>query len=215
MSKFQVSNFNFQLIRVAIVDDHIVVAEGFERLINDSGVAGVVGKAYSIAGCRELFAVIEADVLLLDISMPDGNGLELFPYLKTHHPDLKIIVLTSHYDITTIKQSLDKGASGFILKNVMIEEIIEGIRTVASGQKFLCKEVNRILKHQDHTTVILSRREQELLRLLVAGKSTQEIADAMFLGYETVKTYRKNLLFKMNVNSTVQLVKLAVDQNLV
>jgi DNA-binding NarL/FixJ family response regulator len=214
-NKYQLSNLSFQRIRVIIVDDHKLVAEGIELLINESDIAGVIGKAYSVAGCRELLAKIEADVLLLDINLPDGKGLELFPFLKTHYPNLKIIVLTSHYDMTAIKQALDIGASGYILKNAPGEEIIEGIQTVVSGDQFLCEEVNKLLKERDYSTVILTRREQELLRLLVDGKSTQEIADILFLGFETIKTYRKHLLFKMNVNNTAQLVKIAVDQHLV
>jgi DNA-binding NarL/FixJ family response regulator len=214
-NNFHLSTFNFQLIKVAVVDDHQVVADGFERLINDTDFARVIAKAHSAAGCRELLATVDADVLLLDVSLPDGNGIELCPQIKTDYPNLKILFLTSHNEMTNIRRGLDSGASGYMLKNAPAEEIIEGIRTVASGKQFLSEEVSAMLKNRDHNEVRLSRREQELLRLIAAGKSTAEIADSMCLGYETIKTYRKHLMLKLQVSNMAQLVKMAVDKNLI
>ena len=203
------------MIRVAIVDDHKVVAEGFEHLINESGIAQVTGKAYSATGCWELLTKEQADVLLLDISLPDGNGIDLCPEIKAQYPNLKILMLTSYSELSIITRVLEDGASGYILKNAMAEEIIEGIRTVASGERFLCEEVNVLLKNREIQPVRLSRREQELLRLIVAGHSNSEIANNMCLGYETIKGYRKNLILKLNAHNTAQLVKIAVEQKLV
>jgi len=211
----QLSTLNSQLIKVLIVDDHKVVAEGFERLINESGVAQVVGKAYSAAECRELLAQQQADVLLLDISLPDGNGIDLCPQIKAQYPKLKILMLTSYSELSIILRVLEDGASGYILKNAMTEEIIEGIRVVASGKCFLCEEVNILLTSQEAHPIRLTRREQELLRLIVAGHSNCEIANSMCLGYETIKSYRKNLLLKLRVHNTAQLVKIAIEQKLV
>jgi DNA-binding NarL/FixJ family response regulator len=212
---YQLSDFNFQLIRVAIVDDHTMVAEGFERIINTSGLAGVIGKAYSIAGCLTMLAQSEADVLLLDVSLPDGNGIDLFMQIKSLYPDLKVVMLTSHSELHIIKRALDCGVAGFIMKNAAAEVIIEGIRTVTSGERFLCEETQRLLKKRNYQTILLSRREQELLRLIVAGKKNMEIADSLNLGYETIKGYRKNLMFKLNASNTAELVRMAIEQHLV
>jgi DNA-binding NarL/FixJ family response regulator len=203
------------MIRVAIVDDHKSVAEGFELLIKESQVAEVTGKAYSVAGCWKLLSERNADVLLLDVSMPDGNGITLCPQIKARYPDLKILMLTSYSELTIIKRALKDGASGYILKNVMAEEIVEGILTVASGKRYLCDEVQQMFKRSDARTILLSRQEQELLRLIVAGKSSAEIADDMCLGYETIRSYRKNLMLKMDVANTAQLVRMAIDRMLV
>jgi DNA-binding NarL/FixJ family response regulator len=203
------------MIRVAIVDDHKGVAEGFERLINETEVARVTGKAYSAAGCWDLLAKGDADVLLLDVSLPDGNGIDLCPQIKNRYPDLKILMLTSYSELTIIVRVLEDGASGYVLKNAMAEEIIEGICVVASGERFLCEEVNLLLKNRETQTVRLSRREQELLRLIVAGQTNAEIADSMCLGYETIKTYRKNLILKLNAHNTAQLVRMAIEKKLV
>jgi len=215
MDDSQLSTVNNQLVRVAIVEDHKVVAEGFERLINESGFAVVTGKTYSVAGCRNLLAQTEVDVLLLDIGLPDGNGVDLCPQLKALYPDLKILMLSSYSELTIIKQALDEGASGYILKNAMTEEILAGIHAVTSGQQFLCDEVNMLLSRQNTNQVVLSRREQELLRLIVAGLSNSEIADKMCLGYETIKSYRKNLIIKLNAHNTAQLVRMAIEKKMV
>ena len=212
---YQLSDFNFQLIRVAIVDDHAMVAEGFERIINASGLAGVIGKAFSASGCLTMLSKSETDILLLDISLPDGNGIDLFMQIKSLYPGLKVVILTSHAELHIIKRALESGVAGFIMKNAAAEVIIEGIRTVISGEHFLCDETQRLLKKRNCQTVLLSRREQELLCLIVAGKKNMEIADSMNLGYETIKGYRKNLMFKLNTSNTADLVRIAIEQHLV
>ena len=214
-NNFQLSTFNFQRIKVAIVDDHTAIAQGLERLINETGIAGVVGKAYSASGCMKLLTQSKPDVLLLDVNLSDGNGIELFPQIKAQYPDLQVLILTSHAEPSIIKQALNSGVAGYILKSATAEEIVLGIQTVASGGRFLCTETQKLLQHRDCQTVLLSRREGELLRLIVAGKSGAQIADKMCLGYETVKSYRKRLMLKLNASNTAELVRMALEQELV
>jgi len=202
------------MIKVLIVDDHKVVAEGFERLINESNKAQVVGKAYSAADCMDLLAKQQIEVLLLDISLPDGNGIDLCKNIKAIYPEIKILMVTSYSEMSTIMWALENGASGYILKNSMAEEIIEGICTVAKGEQFLCNEVNILMRKQEKHPVRLTRREEELLRLIIGGYSNSEIADKMFLGYHTIKGYRKNLMLKLNVHNTAQLIKVALEKNI-
>ena len=128
---FQLSSYNFQLIKVAIADDHAMVAVGIERIINGSGIAVVIGKAFSIAGCLSLLSKTQADILLLDVSLPDGNGIDLCRKVKVLYPELKIIMITSHTELPILKRALDEGASGLILKNANAEVIIEGLQSVA------------------------------------------------------------------------------------
>ena len=212
-SQFSINNS--QLTKVAIIEDHKVVADGLESLINSSGEATVVGKAYSIAEAKKMLEKTEVEVLLLDIGLPDGSGIDYCPQIKAQYPNIKILMLTSYSELSIIMRVLELGASGYILKNAMTEEILEGISVVAAGKRFLCDEVNIMLKKRDAQSVKLSRREQELLRLIVAGLSNTEIADKMYLGYETIKSYRKNLLLKLDVHNTAQLVKISIEQKLV
>ena len=210
----QLSTFNSQLIKVQIVDDHKMFVEGIERIINESGIAEVVGKAYTARECRLMLSAETADVLLLDVHLPDGNGIDLCAEILAKHPNLKILALTSFSEYTVVNRMLSNGAMGYLLKNAMAEEILQGIETVNMGEKFICEEVNLLLKKQSGQAVVLTGREEELLRLICNGHINTEIADKMCLGVETINSYRKNLLFKLQARNTAVLVKMAIEQKL-
>ncbi|MDR0505202.1 MAG: response regulator transcription factor [Dysgonamonadaceae bacterium] len=211
----QLSHLNSQLIKVAVVDDHKIIADGLERLINESGTASVVGKAYSVAGCRELLKSKQPQVLLLDVSMPDGSGIDLCPKIKAEYPQVKVLMLTSYGELVTITRALDAGADGYVLKNSMPEELLEGIHTVASGERFLCEEVNATLSKNESNPMELTRRELELLQLIADGLTLPELADKMCLGVQTIRSYRKTLNFKLSAHNTAQLVQNAKALKLV
>jgi DNA-binding NarL/FixJ family response regulator len=201
-------------IRAAIVDDHKIVADGLERLINESKTTTVVGKAYSVAGCRELLEALQPDVLLLDISMPDGNGIELCPEIKRKYPQIKILMLTSYGELATVTHAMDAGADGYVLKNSMPEEVLEGIRIVSGGGRFLCEQVNSIMQNYEKSSLEFTRRELEVLRYIKEGLTNAEIADKLFLGYETIRGYRKDLYVKLSAHSTRELICKAMELGL-
>jgi DNA-binding NarL/FixJ family response regulator len=202
------------LIRVAIVDDHKVVVDGIERYIIESGIAVLTGKAYSIAGCHAMLTASQPDVLLLDVGLPDGSGMDLCPLLKGKYPAMNILILTNYAEYTVISHVLNNGASGYILKNASPEEIMEGIEVVASGKRYLCEATESVLKKDRNQKITLTRQERELLKLLSAGYTSREIADRMNLGYETIRSYRRNLQTKLEVHNTAQLVKTATENRL-
>jgi DNA-binding NarL/FixJ family response regulator len=197
------------------VDDHRIVIDGLEKIVSESGIAVLTGKAGTVAGCLEMLKAGQPDVLMLDVGLPDGSGMDLCPKLKAEYPAMNILMLTSYAEYAVISHVLNNGASGYILKNAASEEIIEGIRTVASGKRFLCEETDSVLKKERDRQVILTGQERELLRLLAAGHTSKEIAEKMCLGYETVRSYRKNLQTKLGVHSTVELTRVALDRKLV
>lgn len=203
------------MIQVAIVDDHQIVIDGLEKIIAESGIAVLTGKAHSVAECWELLHCVQPEVLLLDVGLPDGSGMDLCSQLKAKYPHVNILMLTSYAEYAVISHVLNNGASGYILKNATSEEIIEGILTVASGKRFLCEETNAVLKKEKNNQITLTRQERELLKLLTAGYTSREISDKMNLGYETIRSYRKNLQTKLNVHNTAQLVRMAVEGRLV
>jgi len=209
------ANNNTQLIRVAVVDDHKVVVDGLEKIINESSIAVLTDKSYDAAGCRRMLETAQPDVLMLDLGLPDASGMNLCPEIKEKYPEINILILTNYTEYTMISQVLNNGASGYILKNAMPEEIVEGIRTVASGKQFLCEEVDMLLKSEKAEPLELTRRELELLRLIYAGYPNSEIADKMILGYETIKSYRKNLFQKLNVRNTAQLMKMIAEKKII
>ncbi len=200
---------------MVIVDDHKILVEGLNRLINDSGIAQVIRVGHSAKECRSLLRRELPDVLLLDIELPDGNGVDLCAELKQTYPGLKILALTSYGEYPVIRRMLESGAMGYILKNAMAEEIYEGIATVAAGDTFLCHEVDVLLRRKDNDELWLSPSEQRLLKLIVEGYTNPEIADKLCLSLKTVKGYRQNLLFKLGAKNTSVLVGMAIKQKLV
>jgi DNA-binding NarL/FixJ family response regulator len=203
------------MYRVAIVDDHKIVASGLEKLINETEATRVVGMAHSVAECWDMLAAGVPDVLLLDIGLGDGNGIEVCPKIKAKYPQIKVLMLTSYGELATVACALDAGADGYVLKNSMPEEINEGIRVVAGGGRFLCEQVDLMLRTQEDNPFELTRREYNLLRLIVEGCTNAEIADRLNLGYETIKSYRKNLYTKLEAHNTKQLIQKAIEQKLV
>jgi Response regulator containing a CheY-like receiver domain and an HTH DNA-binding domain len=206
---------NSQLIKVAIVDDHKMVLEGLEHIINESGIARVVDKAHSITECCDMLQRSEPEVLLLDVNLPDGNGIDLCPEIRKDYPEVKILMLTTYAESAVVSRALEGGAHGYILKNSMSEEILEGISIVASGEQFLCDQAKILLKDKTERPIPLSPREREILKLIVEGYTIKEISDKIFLGFETVRSYCKYLHLKLDVHNTASLVRKAIEQKLV
>jgi DNA-binding NarL/FixJ family response regulator len=202
------------MINILIVDDHKILADSLRKLIEESGDIKVANIANSAKECRYHLRYSIPDVLLLDISLPDGNGVDLCKELIEQYPTLKILALTTYNEYSTVRQMLENGALGYIIKNAMVEELIEGIISVAAGEKFLCHEVDMLVKKNVHTNIWLTPRERELLKLIVEGYSSIEISDITSLGHETIKSYRKNLLLKLNAKNTAVLVKKALEEKL-
>ena len=203
------------MIKVAIVDDHPLLIEGLKKLIDATGKATVIDATGSGKGCISMLGFSRPDVLLLDINLPDSNGVDLCKEVCQRWPYIHVIALTSFSEFTIVKKMLDNGAKGYLLKNAMPEEIVEGIERVAAGEIFLCHEVDLFLKRQSDKHIFLTPRETELLRLIVDGLTNAEIAQRLFLGVETINSYRKNLLFKLGAKNTALLVRMALEQKLV
>jgi DNA-binding NarL/FixJ family response regulator len=203
------------MYNILIVDDHPVLADGLRSLLAEYKLCSRAHIAASGKECIRMMNSSDYDVALLDINLPDINGIYLCEIIHKDHSSVKILALTSFSEYTCVSSMMSNGASGYILKNAMPEEIIKGIETVMKGEIFLCHEVDVLLKKKADNHVFLTRREKDLLRLITEGYTNQEIAEKLFLGSETVKSYRKNLLFKLNAKNTAALVKMALEEKLV
>jgi DNA-binding NarL/FixJ family response regulator len=192
-----------------------MLVEGLTLSINESDIAKVIGTSSTLSECRTALAFQNPDVLLLDINLPDGNGVDFCTEIKQKCPNLKVLILTTHNEYSIAKRVMDNGASGYILKNALSEEVIIGIETVMSGKIFLCDEIDILMKKRNENPIWLTVREQELLRFIINGYTNQEIAEKMFLSVETIKTYRKNLILKLGARNSMSLVKMALEQKLV
>lgn len=203
------------MIKVAIVDDHPLMIEGLKNLISASGIAQMTDSAGTGKECTHMLGFAQPDVLLLDIHLPDINGIDLCREIHERWPKIAIVALTSFGEYTYVRKMLENGAMGYLLKNSMPEEIIQGIETVARGEQFLCHEIDLFMKKQSEHHIFLTPRETDLLRLIVKGYTNPEIAEQLFLGIETINSYRKNLLFKLNARNTAVLVKIAIEEKLI
>lgn len=203
------------MIKVGLVDDHPLFLEGLNKLIVASGIAEVIFAAKDGKECLRQLAFNYPNVLLLDINLPDYSGIDLCKEIHDSWPQVNIIALTSFGEYTIVRKMLDNGALGYLLKNAMPEEILQGVETVAKGETFLCHEIDVFMKRDSHRHVFLTPRETDLLRLIVKGYTNPEIAVELFLGVETINSYRKNLLFKLNARNTAVLVKMAIEEKLI
>jgi len=204
------------MINVAIADDHKMVVNGLIKIINESATARVADVYYDLKSCEQGLLKSLPDVLLLDIALPDGDGVDFCSRMKKAHSGLKIIMLTSYKEFNVAKRALRNGALGYVLKNAEPEEIFAAIETVDNKEQFLCEEMDILLKKKKNEKVIwYSEREKQILQDIADGFTTKEIGDRIFRDEDTVKTHRKNLLIKLNAKNTSEMIKKACEQNLV
>lgn len=204
------------MINVQIVDDHRLVVESLSKLINESGVAHVGNVCHDLASCRAELSHGLPDVMLLDIALPDGDGVDFCAEIKAEYPGLKIIMLTTYKEFNIARRALHNGAQGYILKNAESAEMLKGIAAVSRGEQFLCEEIDLLLyKKRDDDVVWLANREKEILKYIAEGYTTKEIAALIFRDVETVRTHRRNLLIKLKAKNTAVLIKRGYEMKLI
>jgi DNA-binding NarL/FixJ family response regulator len=205
------------MIRVFIVDDHPVVIEGIHSLLQNEKDIEWMGQAMNAQSCLGFFIHNTADVVLMDISMPGMDGVELCGLMKEKYPGLMILGLSTFNQGLYIKKMMDNGASGYILKNSSREELIEAIHAVQEGNIYFSGEVGTALQDYQKSSMIdlpvLTPREKEVLELIAEGYTNPQIAEKIFLS--PVDSHRKNLLAKLAVKNTATLIKLAVERKLI
>ena len=204
------------MIKLHIVDDHKVIVESLSNLINVSSIAQITSAYYDLKSCRSGLARDLPDILLLDIGLPDGDGIDFCAEITKAHPELKVIMLTTYKEFNIAKRALHNGALGYILKNAESREVFAGIEAVSRGEQFLCEEINILLREKRNTEVIwLTNREKEILKYIAEGLTTKEIADKIFRDEETVRTHRRNLLVKLDAKNTAVMVSKGYEMKLI
>lgn len=207
------------MINVFIVDDHPVVIEGIHSLLQNEKDIVWMGHAMNAQSCLGFFVNNTADVLLMDISMPGMDGVELCGLMKEKYPGIMILGLSSFNQGLYIKKMVENGASGYILKNSSKEELLNAIHAVYEGHIYFSGEVGMALKEYQKSSMIelpvLTSREKEILELIAEGYTNPQIADKIFLSHFTVDSHRKNILAKLGVKNTASLIRLAVERKLI
>ncbi|MEH6435001.1 response regulator transcription factor [Massilia sp. DD77] len=208
-------------IRVFIADDHAIVREGLKQILAEQRDIIVAGEAENGIDATKLIGKARCHVMLLDISLPDRNGIDVLKQVKKDRPELAVLMLSMHREDQYAIRALKAGASGYLTKQSAPKELVTAIRQVASGQKYVSAALAQTLASQigdDHETAVhetLSDREYQTLTMIASGMTVSEIAKELSLSVKTVSEYRARLLVKMKLKTSAELTTYAIRNGLV
>ncbi len=198
-----------------IVEDHYLVIEGIYSLLKEEKDIEWMGHAMNAASCLNFLSNHKPDVILMDINLPDKSGIDLCKEVKTAYPQIAVLGLSTFNQQAIIRNMMENGASGYVLKNATRNELLEAIATVMKGKQYLSAEVTLSLRENADRIPPLTRREKEVLKLIAEGLTNSEIAEKIFVSIPTVNTHRKSLLEKFNAKNTAILINKAAKLELI
>lgn len=211
------------MIKVLIADDHAIVRTGLRALLNSEPSMKLVGEATGGYEAIELAGKSNADILVLDISMPDLDGISVTKKIKSQFPDLRILILTVHEDEALLREAIRVGAAGYILKRAAETELISAIRAIIGGDLYVDPSMVRVLLSDEIEPIAtspesaepLTHREKEILKLIVQGYTNRQTGEELNISTRTVEGHRANLVAKLGLHSRVELVRYAREQGLI
>jgi DNA-binding NarL/FixJ family response regulator len=206
-------------VRVLIIDDHPLIVAGMQKMLASIAEIEIAGAAGSAFEALKTLKTVPVDIALLDINLPDINGIELCKKIKKEFPAVKVLAISTYCDRSYVSRMIENGALGYLAKSADADEILKAIRTASEGRLYLSLSTEHLLQSPAVMTPpgsppALTRREKEVLQLIAEGLTNPQIAEKLFISPLTVDSHRKNLLTKLNVNNTAALVRLAVEQRL-
>jgi two-component system NarL family response regulator len=209
-----------QPIRVLLADDHTMVRQALQGLLEKDSRLTVVAEAKNGVEMLALIEQYSPHIVIMDVSMPDMNGIEATKHLLASHPDIKVLALSAYTDKRFVMGMLEAGATGYIIKAEAGEELLRAIHSVMAGQTYLCPSVSALLveniqgKGQDDQ-ISLAPREQQVLKLLATGLTSPEIGVRLHIAPTTVEVHRRNIMRKLGVRGIAELTKYAIREGLV
>ena len=209
------------MIRVLVIDDHAIVRRGLKQILTDTRDIVVAGEAESGSQALKLARCEAFDVLLLDISLPDRNGIEVLKQIKKEQPKLAVLMLSMHAEQEFAVRALKAGASGYLTKKSAPAQLITAIRSVAAGRKYVTPALGEVLAHvlsgdtERPPHQVLSDREFQTLRFIASGKNLSEISGEMHLSPKTISVYRARLLQKLMLKNNSEITRYAIKNQLV
>jgi DNA-binding NarL/FixJ family response regulator len=202
-------------ISVVLVDDHALVRRGFRRLLEDEDDIVVKGEASDGEGAIKLAEQLRPQVMVMDCALPGMSGLEAMRRILVKNRNIAVLMLSMHSEETLVRQAMEAGARGYVLKNAVDLELVTAIRRVANGETVLDPQVERIANLKGEPEQGLTTRELEILQLIVEGKSNKEIAAQLNLSANTVAVHRANIMDELGIHKTAELVVYAIRNGLV
>ena len=210
-------------VQVLIVDDHEIMREGMSALLRKYSQFEVVGQATDGRQALEMASQLKPDVIIMDVGMPNLNGVDATKKLISMYPDLKIMALSAHSDGSIVAKMIKAGASGYMLKESAFDELIEGLNTLLDGRTFLCNKISKVV-FSDYVGMVtnrqakagdgLSSREREVLQLVAEGHTTKEIAEVLKLSTKTIDSHREHIMEKLGIRNIAGLTKYAIREGL-
>jgi DNA-binding NarL/FixJ family response regulator len=206
-------------IKILLADDHKITRQGLRSLLDKEADMQVVAEAEEGRSAVRLVRELLPDMVIMDVTMPDLNGMEAARQIVDAFPDVKIIALSMHSDALFVTEMLRSGASGYLLKDCAFEELVRAIRTVTAGKTYLSPSISgvvvndylhRVSKGDSSDSQVLSNREREVLQLLAEGKTTKQIALMLHISAKTVETHRRQIMDKLDIHSIAELTKYAI-----
>jgi DNA-binding NarL/FixJ family response regulator len=202
-------------ISVLLVDDHSLVRRGFRRMLEDEPDITVVGEANDGDEAIRLSRTLRPQVIVMDCALPGTSGLDATRKILERSPEVSVLMLSMHSEDTLVRQALDAGARGYVLKSAVDLELATAIRRVAAGEVVLAPELSRSASLKGERNAGLTARELEILQWIVNGKSNKEIADKLSLSVNTVSVHRANIMDTLGIHKTAELVVYAIRNGLV
>ena len=211
-------------IRILLADDHKIVRDGLRTLIGKEAGMEVIGEAENGRKALKMAEKIRPNVVIMDVTMPDMNGIEATRKMLTEVPGVKVIALSMHSDRRFVLGMLEAGASGYLMKDCAFDELAKAVRSVSTGQTYLSPSIADVLvkgyldRVNEKLSVArspLTEREREILQLLAEGRSSKEIAAHIGVSVKTVETHRRNMMQKLNMRSVAELTKYAIREGLI
>ncbi len=208
-------------MNIIITDDHEIIREGLKKIIAKHDDLKIVAEAASIAELEKSLENNRAELVILDISLPDKSGLDFVKDLKSRYPEIKVLLFSIYPEEKFAKRAISIGADGYLSKSAKPSEIISAIRKIESGGKYLKSElIEKLFMQSNKTNVVtshesLSNREFEVLRLLAKGNKITDIAESLGLSVNTIASYKARIQEKLNIKSTADLIRYAIDNDLV
>jgi len=202
-------------ITVLLADDHSLVRRGFRRLLEDDEHMKVVGEASNGVEAIRMAYELKPKVIVMDLSMPELDGVQATKEIVKHLPETEVLVLSMHADDNYVRNAFDAGAKGYLLKSAIDVDLVGAIKAVAEGKRFIGSGLKYVAQERDDELSKLTSREKQVLQLIAQGKSNKEIAGLLDLSVNTVSVHRANLMEKMNIHRTAELVLFAIRKGLV
>jgi two-component system response regulator DegU len=217
-------------INILLVDDHTIVRDGIKATLKDQSNFIIIGEAINGIDAIESVKLLHPNVVIMDITMPEMNGIDATMQISKKYPSSKVLILSMHDNETYILKSVEAGAYGYLLKDVDKSEFVKAINAVYNGEKYFNTAISSVLvtgylnkvKQTESQSNIgsndeyeLTKREKGILKMITIGKNNREIADGLGISIRTIETHRANIMKKLKVKNAVELVRIALEDNIV